>query len=450
MDDPLGRQLLLIAILILINAFFAAAEIAVISLNSNKIRREAEEGAAAAKKMLRLVEKPTQFLSTIQIVITLAGFLASAFAADTFAARLVNWLINGCGWTVSESLLRTLSLIAITVILSYFTLVLGELVPKRIAMAKAEQVTRLTCGVVIAAGVLFRPLVGLLPVPTNGILRLLHINPNAQTADVSEDEIRLMVDIGEERGNIEPTEKEMIDNIFAFNDITAADVMVHRPDMKIIWTDDTPEQIVATIRETGLSRFPVCGEDVDDVRGILFTREYLLAAQEQAPDAAHLQQLLRDAYFVPETVAADVLLREMQKRKTHLAIVIDEYGATAGLVTMEDLLEEIVGNIYDEYDREEDQAITRIGDNLWRISGSAPVEEVWAALEMSEETSPDDDLEIETLGGLVYSLLNEIPADGDHPLVEGYGLRIRVDEIVERRVEWATVSKLPPPTEQEE
>ncbi|MBQ6535471.1 MAG: HlyC/CorC family transporter, partial [Firmicutes bacterium] len=261
--------MLIVLLLILVNAFFAAAEIALISLNDAKVRHEAEDGDRKARRLLKLVDNPTQFLSTIQIAITLAGFLASAFAADTFSDRLVDWLIGVRGWNADPHLLNTLSLILITLILSYFTLVLGELVPKRIAMAKAEKVTDLTAGTVLAAGVIFRPFVWLLSVSTNGLLKLFHIDPDDNAEQVSEEEIRLMVDIGEEKGAIETAEKEMIENIFEFNNITAEDVMVHRKDMVVVWLDDTDAEIMERICESGLSRFPVIGEDVDDVRGVL-------------------------------------------------------------------------------------------------------------------------------------------------------------------------------------
>ena len=446
MEGHLGRQLLIVLLLILVNAFFAAAEIAIISLNDAKVRHEAEDGDKKARKLLKLVDEPTQFLSTIQIAITLAGFLASAFAADTFSDRLVNWLVDVKGWAVDPHLLNTLSLILITLILSFFTLVLGELVPKRIAMAKAEKVTDLTAGTVLAAGTLFRPFVWLLSVTTNGILRLLNIDPDDNAEQVSEEEIRLMVDIGEEKGAIETAEKEMIENIFEFNNITAEDVMVHRKDMAVVWLDDTDADIMALIRESGLSRFPVFGEDVDDVRGVLRTREYLLNAQ--SPEPKPLTDLIAPAFLVPETVAADDLFRDMQSRKEHMAIVVDEYGGTSGLVTMEDLLEEIVGNIYDEFDQEEESELQELKDGWWRASGSCEIEQLREVVGLS--LPEDGEEEFDTLGGLIFSCMNEIPADGTRPELTAYGLEIQVEEIADRRVEWARVRRLAPPEPEEE
>ena len=426
-------------ILTAINAFFAAAEIAVISLSETKLKKQAEEGDRKAKKLLTLMQAPDSFLSAIQIAITLAGFLNAAFAADSFADPLVNWLVNDLHFTVLPvGVLNTIMVIVVTILLSYFTLVLGELVPKRVAMKKTEGVARATVGVVWAVATVFRPIIWLLSKSTNGVLRLMHIDPKADEEEVSEDEIRMMVDLGEERGAIQSNEKELIDNIFEFNNTTAEDVMVHRTDMVMIWVDDTPEEILHTIQESGMSRFPVYEEDADDIVGILNTRDYLLNAQLTTPKP--LRELLRSAYFVPESVRTDILFRDMQSKKVHLAIVVDEYGGTSGLVTMEDLLEEIVGNIYDEFDPQEEKEIEQVDQNLWRISGSCELEQVAEALDMEFP----EDVESDTLGGLVFAQLSAIPQDGSQVEVDTCGLHIKVLELTDRRVEWALVSKTAP------
>ena len=443
-DDPL-LSILILVILTAINAFFAASEIAVISLSETKLRKQAEEGDKKAKKLLALMQAPDNFLSAIQIAITLAGFLNAAFAADSFAGPLVNWLVQDLGVTaIPVGVLNTLMVILVTIILSYFTLVLGELVPKRIAMKKTEGVARATVGAVWAVATVFRPVIWLLSKSTNGVLRLLHIDPKADEEEVSEDEIRMMVDLGEERGTIEANEKELIDNIFEFNNTTAEDVMVHRTDMVMIWADDPADEILRTIQDSGMSRFPVCEEDADDIIGLLNTRDYLLNAQLAHPKS--LRELLRPAYFVPESVRTDVLFRDMQSKKVHMAIVVDEYGGTSGLVTMEDLLEEIVGNIYDEFDPQEEQVIEQLEDNLWRISGSCELDQVAEALNME---FPEDE-ESDTLGGLVFSQLSAIPEDGSQVAVDTCGLHIQVQNFTDRRVEWALVSKLPPVSGQPE
>ncbi len=443
--DPIWPQLLLQAILILLNAFFAATEIAVISLNDNLLRKQAEEGDKKAVKLLKVVESPTRFLSTIQVGITLAGFLGSAFAADNFAGRITAWAAARYALdAATQGAVRTLSVVLITIVLAFFTLVFGELVPKRIAMQKGEKIAGFACGAISVLSVVMRPVIWLLTASTNGVLRLLHIDPNAESEEVSEEEIRMMVDIGEEKGAIESGEKEMIENIFEFNNMTAEDVMIHRTDVVMIWADDTDDEIVHTIEETGLSRYPVYEEDADDVIGVLNSRDYFLNARRESPKP--LRELLRSAYFVPESVRTDVLFRDMQEKKVHLAVVVDEYGGTSGIITMEDLLEEIVGNIYDEFDPQDEQEIVPVGENLWRIAGSAELEEVSDALCLP---LPEDE-EYDTLGGLIFAQLSVIPEDGSHPEVEVNGLHIKVEELRDRRVEWALVSKAEAHAENEE
>ena len=444
-DDPFLPKLLLLVILILINAFFAAAEIAVISLSETKLRRQAEEGDKKAEKLLKLTQTPDHFLSAIQIAITLAGFLSSAFAADSFSDPLVKWLVKEKGVTALDPrALNNLMVVLITIVLSYFSLVLGELAPKRIAMKKTEGVARFTVGAVSAVAAVFRPVIWLLSKSTNGVLRLLHIDPKADQEDVSEDEIRMMVDLGEERGAIEASEKELIENIFEFNNTTAEDVMVHRTDMVMVWAQDSSEDVRSAILASGRSRFPVYEEDADHIVGILNTRDFLLNAQEETPKP--LSELLRPAYFVPESVRTDVLFRDMQSKKVHMAIVVDEYGGTSGLVTMEDLLEEIVGNIYDEFDPQEEKEIVPLGENLWKIAGSAELEAVAAALDIR---LPEDQA-WGTLGGLVFAQLSVIPEDGSQFEVDAQGLHIRVEDFSDHRVEWALVSKTGPAEEKEE
>ena len=434
--DPWGGPLLLQLVLILINGFFAATEVAVLSLNDAKLRHDADEGDHVAAQLLRLSETPNKFLSTIQVCITLAGFLGSAFAADQFASRLAGAFL-AAGATVDPAVLNSLCVVLITLVLSYFTLVLGELVPKRIAMQNPEKYARKVYRVLQVCSTLFKPVVWLLSASTNGILRLIGIDPNAEPEEVTEEEIRMMVDMGGESGAIEENEKEMIENIFEFNNHSAEDVMTHRTDVSSIWVGESSEEILKTIRETGLSRFPVYDEDMDDIIGTLSTREFLLNQQAETP--APLRELIRPAYFVPETVQADALFRDMQMKKIHMAIVVDEYGGMSGIVTMEDLLEEIVGNIYDETDREAVAEIVPLTEDTWRISGSAPLEDVAEALDISLPLEEEYD----TLGGLIFSQFTTIPQDGATPEVDAFGLHIQVEKIEDHRVESALVTKLP-------
>ena len=444
MDTPIGGLLLIQVLLIAVNAFFAAAEIAVVSLSETKLRHKAEEGDKKSQKLLTMMLEPSGFLSTIQIAITLAGFLGSAFAADNFAAPLVSLIRDQWGFTlISKGTLNTLCVVFITLVLSYFTLVFGELVPKRVAMKEPEKVARAVAGIIDGVAKVTKPIVWLLTKSVNGVLRLFGIDPAANEEEVTEDEIRMMVDMGEEKGTIEGNERDMIENIFEFNNMTAADCMTHRTDVTALQVDAGNKEIMKTILDSGLSRFPVYGEDLDDVLGTFTTRDYLLALSTGGKKT--LREILRPAYFVPESVRTDVLFRDMQKNKTHIAIVVDEYGGTSGLITMEDLLEEIVGNIYDEYDKPLPQEIQKIGENQYRIAGGALIEVINDALNLDLPTGAG----FESLGGLIFSRMMTIPKDGSHPVVECYGLRIRAEEIVDRRVEWATVTILNQPKENE-
>lgn len=433
--DPWAGPLLLQLVLIFLSACYAAAEVALLSLNATKLHHDAEEGDPTAAKLLRITDAPARTLSTIQVCITLFSFLGSALAATQFAPRLAGAILSA-GAGIDADVLNVLCVILITFLLSYLTLCLGTLVPKRLAMKNPEAIARRSLLLLEVSAVIFRPFVMLLNAATHGILRLCGIDPNAAEDEVTEDDIRMMVDIGGENGAIEEAEKEMIENIFEFNNSTAEEVMTHRTDVTSIWVDDTEDEILRTICDSGLSRFPVYNENMDDIIGILNTRDFLLNAQSDNPKS--LRALLREAYFVPETVQADQLFRNMQVKKIHMAIVVDEYGGMSGIVTMEDLLEEIVGNIYDEFDKQTEAEIVRAGDNTWRISGSTPLKDVNDALDLS---LPEDE-DYDTLGGLIFSQFTTIPQDGSTPDLDCFGLHIHVEKLEDHRVETALVTKL--------
>jgi putative hemolysin len=397
------------------------------------VRKQAELGDKKAKRIMRLADNPSSFLSTIQICITLAGFLGSAFAANNFADVIARFLQNTVGLPFSYATLRGVAVVLVTIILSFLSLVFGELAPKRIAMQYSERVARFTSSLLTWMSYFFKPMVWLLSGATDIVLKIMRINPNPAQEKVTEEEIRFMVDIGEEKGAIETEEREMIENVFEFNNMTAAEVMTHRTDMTAIWINDSPETILSTIIESGLSRFPVYDEDLDDIIGVVSTRVWLLNDKKAEP--LKFRELLREAYFVPETVKTDVLFRNMQKKKEHLAIVVDEFGGTSGLVTLEDLLEQIVGDIEDEFDPQTTADIVQIEPNKWRAQGGADLET------LSEELGvplPDEE-EYSTLGGLIYSCLDTVPEDGSHPDIETNGLLIHVEEIEDRRVICATI-----------
>lgn len=423
-SDSILPQLLLQLVLIAVNALFAATEIAVISLNETKVRRMAEGGDRKAAKMLRMVTEPTGFLSTIQICITLAGFLGSAFAADNFSDKLVNWLINDCGVSgVSPSALDTISVIIITLVLSYFTLVLGELVPKRIAMKRPEGIARAVSGLMIGMTTVLRPAIWLLTVSTNGVLRLCGIDPKDNAEEVSEEEIMMMLDEGEEAGSIESGEKELIKNVFSLNDTTAEDVMVHRSQVAFLKRDDARTTLLNEIAESGYSRFPVYGENIDDIVGILYAKTYLTA--QSRGERCEMKDFLMPPRFVHASTHINRILLDMQREHAHMAVVVDDYGGVIGIITLEDILEELVGEIWDESD-EVIENIRERPDGSYDINGSTRLSDMCESVGCSIDSNAD------TVGGWVTETLGGIPASGES--FECSGMLVTVEATDERRV----------------
>lgn len=423
-SDSILPQLLLQLVLIAVNALFAATEIAVISLNETKVRRMAEGGDRKAAKMLRMVTEPTGFLSTIQICITLAGFLGSAFAADNFSDKLVNWLINDCGVSgVSPSALDTISVIIITLVLSYFTLVLGELVPKRIAMKRPEGIARAVSGLMIGMTTVLRPAIWLLTVSTNGVLRLCGIDPKDNAEEVSEEEIIMMLDEGEEAGSIESGEKELIKNVFSLNDTTAEDVMVHRLQVAFLKRDDARTTLLNEIAESGYSRFPVYGENIDDIVGILYAKTYLTA--QSRGERCEMKDFLMPPRFVHASTHINRILLDMQREHAHMAVVVDDYGGVIGIITLEDILEELVGEIWDESD-EVIENIRERPDGSYDINGSTRLSD------MCESVGCSIDSEADTVGGWVTEMLGGIPESGES--FECGGMHVTVESTDKRRV----------------
>lgn len=423
-SDSILPQLLLQLVLIAVNALFAATEIAVISLNETKVRRMAEGGDRKAAKMLRMVTEPTGFLSTIQICITLAGFLGSAFAADNFSDKLVNWLINDCEVSgVSPSALDTISVIIITLVLSYFTLVLGELVPKRIAMKRSESIARAVSGLMIGMTAALRPIIWLLTVSTNGVLRLCGIDPEDNAEEVSEEEIIMMLDEGEEAGSIESGEKELIKNVFSLNDTTAEDVMVHRSQVAFLKRDDARTTLLNEIAESGYSRFPVYGENIDDIVGILYAKTYLTA--QSRGERCEMKDFLMPPRFVHASTHINRILLDMQREHAHMAVVVDDYGGVIGIITLEDILEELVGEIWDESD-EVIENIRERSDGSYDINGSTRLSD------MCESIGCSIDSEADTVGGWVTEMLGGIPESGES--FECGGMHVTVESTDERRV----------------
>lgn len=429
-SDPLIWQIILQIILIALNAVFACAEIAVITMNDAKLTKLAAEGDKRAMRLARLTSQPAKFLATIQVAITLAGFLGSAFAADNFANRITHALVSS-GVGISASTINTISVIVITLILSYFTLVFGELVPKRIAMKKAEQLALGMSGLISFISKIFAPLVWLLTISTNAMLRLFGIDPQANEEAYTEEDIRMMIDVGSEKGAIDREEKQMLQNVFEFDDISAGEIATHRTQVDLLWMDDGQSVWEETIHSTRHSRYPVCEDNVDNVIGILDAKDYFRLS-DRTRDVV-MQQAVSAPYFVPESVKADVLFNDMKKNRNHFAVVLDEYGGFEGIVTMSDLLEEIVGDFAEE-DDEPQCYLERLDDNTWCMSGSVPLDVVTDELHVELPTD-----EFDTLGGLVFSTQNAVPEDGTQFACVICGLHIRITEIKNHRIERALV-----------
>lgn len=428
------KQLFIQAILIACNAFFASMEIAVISLNTTKLRKLADDGDVSASKLLKFAENPAGFLSTIQVGISLSGFLGAAFAADSLSEPLTKWFLS-IGINLNYNLLNSLSVILITFILTFITIVFGELIPKRIAQQKSYEVAKACCGVISVMAVLFKPIILLISGTTNLFLKMLRLKTEAEDDSVSEDDIRMMVDVGGESGSIEEDEQEMIQNIFEFNDITISEIMTRVSDVNAISILDSEEDILKIIKETGNSRFPVYEEDINNIIGVLNAREFLINLNDK--NGKSVKDMLRKPYFVPQTIKADQLFSDMQKNKIHISIVIDEYGETRGIVTLEDLLEEIVGNIYDEYDAAESPEIEKIDENKWRVQGTLSIDDLNDELGISIS----DERDYDTVGGMIFSCLHTIPEDGKQFKVSVNGLDITVTRVEDKRVIEAIIQK---------
>lgn len=345
MERKILFMILLQVVLILLNAIFACAEIAVISMNDNKLEHMAAEGDKRALKLIKITSQPARFLATIQVAITLSGFLGSAFAAENFSGVIVDWLI-GMGVPISAEVLDSAAVVFITIVLSYFTLVFGELLPKQIGMRKSQQLALGLSGLISGVATIFAPLVSLLTVSTNGILRLFGIDPNQEAEHVSEEEIRMMVDVGSEKGTIDPEEKRMIQNVFEFDDLTAGDIVTHRTEVITLDLDDSMEAWKNVIYNSRHSRFPVCQETADYIVGILDTKAYFRLEDKSRESV--MVHAVSTAFFVPHSIKADTLFYNMKKEKVSLAVVLDEYGGMAGIVTIHDLVEKVVGELVDD------------------------------------------------------------------------------------------------------
>lgn len=417
-------QIAILVILIGLNAFFAASEIAFIALNDTKIEKQAKEGNKKAKQIEKMLETPSKFLSTIQIGITLAGFLSSAFASDAFASKLAPVLNNMI--PIGISIWQNISILIITIILSFFTIVFGELVPKRLAMKHYEKIAFATIGIIRTISIITAPFVKLLSVTTNAISKIFGVGENEEEI-VTEEEIKMMVDQGKEDGTIQEDEKEYINNVFEFNDIVASEIMTHRTDMFAVDINTGANELLEEIIKDDCkhSRIPVYDETVDEIKGILYVKDII---KNIGKKTFKIKNIMKEAYFVSQNKLINELFKEMQKNKKQMAIVVDEYGGTAGLITMEDILEEIVGDIFDEYDEFEEE-YEKIDDKTYIISGKMPIYDVNKLL---NSNIPEGDYD--TLSGYLQEELGRIPTDEENPIIETKELTFKIEEYEDKRI----------------
>lgn len=434
-------QIILQIILILCNAFFACAEIAVISIPDAKLEKLSAEGNKRAMRLSKLTSQPAKFLATIQVAITLSGFLGSAFAADNFSAIIVDAVVK-TGIKIPIGTLETISVIIITLILSFLTLVFGELVPKRIAMKNSESLGLAMSAIISFIAKAFAPLVALLTLSTNGVLRLFGIDPNAKDDEVTEEEIRMMVDVGSENGSIDNEEKEIIQNVFEFDDLTANEIATHRRSITLLWNHESASEWDKTIRGSRHTYFPICDESIDNVIGVLNAKDYFRLKSKTKENV--MKSAVKSPYFIPESAKANVLFENMKKTRNYFAIVIDEYGGLSGIVTITDLLECIVGDIFDEEDATEQiPDIEPLDSKTWRISGKAPIDDVEKTLGLSLECDYD------TFAGYILTVLGSLPEDGTITTVLTERLSIKITLVKDHCIENTMVSLLDTPETEE-
>ena len=434
MNSSLIFLLLLQAVLIFLNAVFASAEIAVLSINETKLERMAQEGNNRAKRLFRLTREPARFLATIQVAITLSGFLGSAFAADNFSEPLVDWILS-LGVNIPRATLDAAAVIVITLVLSYFTLIFGELVPKRIAMKKPEQLAMGISGLVSGISIVFKPVVSFLSISTNLVLRLCGIDPNEEEEYVSEEEIRMMFDVGSENGTIDHQEKEFIQNVFEFNDIMVESIATHRTDVTILWMEEDMDSWAETIHNSRHTRYPVCDGSPDNIVGVLNAKDYFRLEDKSRENV--LQNAVYPAYFVLETTKADVLFKNMKANKKSMAIIIDEYGGMTGIVTLYDLIEELVGDLEDEpleY-KNDDPYIEKVDENTWQVKGNVELEDIEEALKVEIASA-----EFDTFTGLVFEELGRIPEDGEQDInLKIQDIQVHISSVKDHQIEKAEI-----------
>lgn len=437
----LGRGILLF-VLIIINGFFSCAEIAVIQIGEGKLKKLSEEGNQKAKRLLKFKEDPSRFLSTIQVAITLAGFLSSAFASESYAG-IMDQLVRRFFPALSLDVIHPFSIVLITMLLSYLSIVFGELVPKRLAQVYTEPIALFITPVLGLVSILSTPLVFLLSASTNSILRLIGINPDEDSNQISEEDILMMVDEGMEKGTIESTENEFIQNVFEFKDLTVEEVCTHRTDVAMLYIEDTDRQWRRTIHEHRFACYPICGEDDDDIIGILNTKDYFRLNDLSRPNV--MKNAVDRPFFVSQNMKVSDLFDTMKKERKYYAVVLDEYGGMTGIVTLHDLIEALVGDLHEEDELPEPEPIEAIGDNEWIILGSADLEDVNEALKIHLDLEAAD-----TFGGYIMGILGKVPEDGSSFHLDTDNLSIDVAYIKNHRIGKTVVRLITPPEKEEE
>ncbi len=407
-SDPdaanIAAQLILLLILIMVNAFFAGAEMAVVSVNKNKIRMLADNGNKKAALIQRLTEDSTGFLSTIQVAITFAGFFSSASAA-TGISQVLGSKMAALGIPYSQ----TIAMVSVTILLSYVTLVLGELVPKRIALQKAEKFSLIAVTPIYYVSKILAPFIKLLSLSTNGILLLLGMKTENLEEEVSEEEIRSMLQTGRESGVFNKIEQDMITSIFLFDDKRAREIMTPRQDMMVIDINEPMEDVLTEIVNSRYSRIPVYEDEIDNIVGILSMKDFIIEMDEKGVKNIDIRSIMQKPYFIPENRKTDNLFQEMQKNKIKIAILVDEYGGISGLVTMEDLIEEIVGDIHDEYEEVEPELV-ETEPHVYKAIGGLLLYDLNEVLHEEIESSCD------TLSGYLIEILGYIPKEDQTPI----------------------------------
>lgn len=431
MDDPgtgnMAFDLIFFVVLIFINAYLAMAETAITLLNDSKVEKLADSGSKKAKRVLQITKKPSVFLSVIQICITFTCILIAITAAHSFAPLLSN-AFSSLMPSVSAKFINALSILIISLIVSYVSLVFGEFVPRKIAMQKPEKIAFSVATSLVFLIKITKPVSKMYSLTTNLFVRIFGFDPNVNEGSVTEEEIRMLVDVGEEKGVIENTQKEMINNIFEFDDVLVAEIMTHRTDIIAVDAEDPLADVVTRAIEHGYSRIPVFEDELDNIVGIAYIKDLLKYVGGNLPKTKKMKDIMRPAFYVPKTLKCSKLFKEMSERHVQMAIVVDEYGGTSGIVTLEDLLESIVGNIQDEYDNEDDD-IQKIDENIFIIDGKTDIEEVAQILSIN---IPQGDYD--TLGGFVINLLGFLPQEGENCEIDYENIRFSILNIEDRRI----------------